>query len=205
MAEHPATGLHVLPGPESLEDVSRIEPEPLRRVITLLGESFDHTVIDTSKSFHVCDMVAMERADLILLVVQSDLINLYNSARLLGLFRRLDGLDERVRVILNRAGSDAGTISLKKVSDTLGKPVLCQIPNSYRAFHAARTYGSPLDRRGGGKRVRSALEELTRLVRRELDPHAVGRPASEAASRRSRLWSNLVGNRGNGSLQPAGA
>lgn len=198
------TGLFVLPGPETIEDSGRIEPEPLGSVLGMLAELFDHVVVDTSKALHVTDMIALERADRILLVVQSDLVNLYHSARLLGLFKRLDRLDERIRVILNRAGSEAGSISTKKVEGTLGKPVYAQIPNAFRAFQDARTYGKPIDRRGAGKRARPAIEELARRLRAEFAPATTILPAADPACDRNGFWSSLAGERG-GRVHPATA
>lgn len=202
LIHHAESGLYVLPGPDTIEDSGRVEPEPLGCVLSMLVEMFDYLVIDTSKALHVTDMLALERADRILLLVQSDLVNLYHSARLLGLFRRLDGLDERVRVILNRAGSESGSISTKKVEGTLGKPVFAQIPNAFKAFQDARTYGSLIERRGAGKRARLALEDLARSLRAEFAPKPAPNRASEASSRRAGFWSGRVGDK-SGSLHPA--
>lgn len=205
MSEHAATGLHVLPGPRELEDVGRVEPEAVRRLIDQIVLCFEFAVIDTSKALQVTDMIALERADLVLLVVQSDLIHLYHSARMLALFRRMDGLDERVSIVLNRVGSDAGSISTRKVEDTLGRPVLCQIPNTFRAFHDARTHGRPLDYRGAARRVCPAFEELARLVRARIDPLGAQPSAPEVAGRLGRLWSSLVGPGDGGPCHPARA
>ena len=57
----------------AMEDAAKIEPEMLRRVMSLLKTAFPTIVIDTSKGLQSTDFVAFEMADVILLLVQFDL------------------------------------------------------------------------------------------------------------------------------------
>src|SRR5262249_8148852 len=104
MTRH-ASGLYVLPRPQSIEDIARVEPDTLHRLLGLLKATFGTVVIDTSKGLQTSDFAALEVADVILVVVQLDLTCLRNTARLLGLFRQFDGLNDRVKLVANRAGS----------------------------------------------------------------------------------------------------
>jgi pilus assembly protein CpaE len=51
-----------------------------------------------------------------------------------------EGLSDKVKVIINRAGSDfmEGDISLKKAEETIGKPIFWQIPNDAKPMLSSR-------------------------------------------------------------------
>ena len=67
MTRH-ASGLYVLPHPVAIEDVAKIDPETLQRLLGLLKAAFGTLVIDTSKGLQSSDFVAFEIADVILMV-----------------------------------------------------------------------------------------------------------------------------------------
>ncbi len=138
------SGLFVLPRPIALEDAAKIDPEALRRVIGLLKAVCSTVVIDASKALQASDFVAFESSDLILLVVQLELNCLRNSARLLQLFRQMEGMIERVRIVVNRDGSREFEISARKAEEVLNLPVSWQIPNAVKEFASARARGVPL-------------------------------------------------------------
>ena len=80
-------------------------------------------------------------ADVILIVLQLDLTCLRNTARLLQLFQQFDGLPERVKLVVNRAGSHESEISLKKAEETLQMPISWQIPNATKSVHRGAGQG----------------------------------------------------------------
>ena len=139
-----ATGLYVLPHPAALEDAAKIEPETLKRLLGLLRAAFPSLVIDTSKGLQSSDFVAFEMADVILMVIVLDLTCLRNTARLLNLFHQFEGMAERVKLVVNRAGSVESEISLKKAEETLKMPISWQIPVAAKPFQNARIRGVPL-------------------------------------------------------------
>ncbi len=103
-------------------------------------------------------MVALEMANHILLVTQLDLPCLRNVVRLMMSFNEMEGIGEKVKIVVNRAGLDNGHITLKKAEETIGKEIFWQLPNDYRTMIEARNNGVPLDRavaQGGHHAVRS--------------------------------------------------
>lgn len=155
-----ASGAYVLPRPVAMEDVARIDPESLRRVIGLLKAVFQTVIIDTSKGLQASDFVALEMADEILVLVQFDLNCLRNTARLLGLFRQFEGMMDRVKIVANRVGSCAGDVSPKKATEALAMPIAWQIPNDFRAFSEARAQGVMIEDVARGGRIHRALLEI---------------------------------------------
>ncbi|APW59835.1 AAA family ATPase [Paludisphaera borealis] len=155
------SGLYVLPHPVAMEDAAKIDPESLRRFLMLLKSAFPALVIDTSKGLQASDFVAFEMADVILIVVTLDLTCLRNTARLLNLFRQFDGMVDRVKIVVNRAGSFENEISLSKAEETLKAPIFRQIPNASKPFQASRIKGAPLSEAAPGTRVYQDFLELT--------------------------------------------
>jgi len=139
-----SSGLFLLPRPVQLEDIALITPEDLQRVIGLLKATFTHLVLDLSKSYSPIDLMALEMAQHILLVTQLDLPCLRNVVRLMMSFGEMEGMAEKVKIVVNRTGLESGQITLKKAQDTIGKEVFWQLPNDYRTMIEVRNNGVPL-------------------------------------------------------------
>jgi pilus assembly protein CpaE len=137
--------LELLPHPVGIEEIGLIHEEHLQRLIGLLRASYSHLVLDLSKSFTVTDLTAMRMSDVILLVAQLELTSVRNAVRILHTLGAEENLGEKVRVVLNRVGSDFwGDISLKKAEETIGKPIFWQIANDSKAMIGSRNAGVPL-------------------------------------------------------------
>jgi pilus assembly protein CpaE len=174
------SGLYVLPHPIAMEDAAKIDPDALRRLLTLLKAAFPSVIIDTSKGLQSSDFVAFEMADVILVVLQLDLTCLRNTARLMQLFQQFDGLPERVKLVVNRSGSHDAEISQKKAEETLRMPISFHVPNATKLFFAARAKGVPIDAIATGSKPHQAILQIARTVR----PY----PAAEEAKLRRGLF-----------------
>lgn len=139
-----ASGLYLLPRPVQLQDSDLVSTEDLHRVFGLLKATFSHLIIDLSKSYSPLDMVAMSAATDVLLITQLDLPCLRNIVRLMMSFEEIDGLKDKIKVVVNRSGLDNGQISLKKAQETIGREIFWQLPNDYRVMVNVRNNGSPL-------------------------------------------------------------
>jgi len=101
-------------------------------------------IVDLSKGFTPIDLVAMQSAEHVLLVTQLDLPCLRNIVRLMMSFEEVEGLKDKVHLVVNRAGLANGQISLKKAQETVGRDVFWQLPNDYRVMIEMRNNGVPL-------------------------------------------------------------
>ncbi|HBO43347.1 MAG TPA: pilus assembly protein CpaE [Planctomycetaceae bacterium] len=139
-----SSGLYLLPRPVQLEDAALITQEDIQRVIGLLKASFTHVVLDLSKSYNPVDLIALEMASHILLVIQLDLPCLRNVVRLMASFKEMGNLADKVKILVNRAGLEQGQITLKKAEETIGRQIYWQLPNDYRTMIEVRNNGVPL-------------------------------------------------------------
>ncbi len=159
-----SSGLYLLPRPVQLQDVKLINPESLRRVFGLLKATFTHIVIDTSKAFTESDLAALELANDVLIVAQLDLPCLRNLVRLTMSFDEIEGLKDRVKVIINRVGLESGQIKLKKARETIGRDIYFQIPNDYRTMVEVRNNGVPLIEQAPKAPITVAMQQLADML-----------------------------------------
>lgn len=155
-----SSGMYLLPRPVELRDTAGITDESLRKVIGLLKASFTHLVIDLSKSYSDVDMAAIDSASKVLLVTQLDLPCLRNVVRLMMSFEEIEGLQEKVEIVVNRAGLESGQISLKKAKETLGRDIFALLPNDYRTMVEVRNNGVPLINQAPKAPITQAFRDL---------------------------------------------
>ena len=159
-----ASGLYLLPRPVQLEDISLITPDDLRRVIGLLKATFTHLILDLSKSYGPIDLIGLEMANHILLVTQLDLPCLRNVVRLMMSFGEMEGITDKVKIIVNRAGLESGQITLKKAEETIGKEIFWQLPNDYRTMVDVRNNGVPLIEQAPKAAITQSFTGLAKLL-----------------------------------------
>jgi pilus assembly protein CpaE len=176
-----SSGLYLLPRPVELSDALAINQDSIRKVIQLMKASFTHLVIDLSKTYSENDMAAIKAADRVLLVTQLDLPCLRNVVRLLMSFDEIEGLKDKVEIIVNRAGLDSGQISLKKAKETLGRELFALLPNDYRTMVEVRNNGKPLIVQAPKAPITLAIREVaTKLFGAKPGSEAAGADTSES-------------------------
>ena len=183
-----SSGLYLLPRPVELHDTVAITEDSIRKVIGLLKASFTHLVIDLSKTYSAIDMAAIENASQVVLVTQLDLPCLRNVVRLMMSFEEIDGLHNKVEIVVNRAGLDAGQISLKKAKETIGREVFALIPNDYRTMVEVRNNGVPLIDQAPKAAVTQAFRELCIKLLGETEVDGDQAANRNSASKWKKFW-----------------
>lgn len=184
---HHECGAFLLPRPVQMEDAGGIGPDELRRVLALLKATFTHVVIDISKNYGPLDMAAIGASDLVLLVTQLDLPCLRNIVRLMQYFDHIEGLADKVKVIVNRLGLEDTQISLGKALETIGREIYWQIPNDYSSMVESRNNGVPLIMQAPRAKVTRSIEDLAR----QLDASAAPPAEATEEKRKKGLFSFL--------------
>jgi pilus assembly protein CpaE len=164
-----SSGLYLLPRPVQLEDIGLITPDDLQRVIGLLKATFTHVVLDLSKAYTATDLIALEMANHILLTTQLDLPCLRNVVRLTMSFSNMEGMADKVKIVVNRVGLDSGQITLKKAEETIGKKIFWQLPNDYRSMIEARNNGVPLIDNSPKAAITQSLIAMSKVLTGDVD------------------------------------
>jgi pilus assembly protein CpaE len=162
LIRHEATGLSLLAHPMQMQDVGLIHEDHLQRLLNLLRASYTHLVLDLSKGLTPTDLTALRMADTILLVAQLELSSLRNVVRMLLTLGTEEGLSDKVKVVMNRVGSDflEGDISLSKAEETIGKPIFWRLPNDSKPMIGSRNAGVPLIQHAPKSKVQQSLVGL---------------------------------------------
>ena len=105
-------------------------------------------------------MVAIEASTYVMLLTQLDLPCLRNVVRLLASFERYEGVAERVKVVVNRAGLEKSQISLEKAEQTIGGEIFARISNNYVVISECRNNGIPLLEQAPKAAITQQIEEL---------------------------------------------
>ncbi|MCU0880536.1 MAG: response regulator [Pirellulaceae bacterium] len=188
-----SSGLYLLPRPVQLQDTSLVTPEDLTRVLGLLKASFTHMILDLSKSYNALDMVALKSAKDILLITQLDLPCLRNVVRLMMSFNEVEGLAEKVRIVVNRVGLDNGQISLKKAQETMGREIYWQLPNDYKTMVEVRNNGVPLVEQAPRASITQAISTLVDSL---MSDKAAAGKANVDPSKAGSTWLSFLGGKG---------
>ncbi|MGC6441655.1 MAG: AAA family ATPase [Rubripirellula sp.] len=183
------TGLFLLPRPVDLIEAEFISEESIKHVIDLMKESFTHLIIDVSKSYNELDKVAMEAANRVLLITQLDLPCLRNSVRMLMNFDESDAVKDKVDIVVNRTGFEAGQISLRKAKETLNREIYFQIPNDFRTMVDGRNNGVPLITQSPKAGITQAFRRLVDQLSQKVSESPIIAPVDEAEVRGwKRFW-----------------
>jgi len=188
-----SSGLYLLPRPVQLEDIPLITPDDLQRVIGLLKATFTHLVLDLSKGYTAIDLIALKMANHVLLATQLDLSCLRNVVRLMMSFGKMDGLADKVKIVVNRVGLENGQITLKKAEDTIGKKIYWQLPNDYRTMIEARNNGVPLIASAPRAAIVQSLIGLAKALSGDGTAHAADAGVKKGFGRWFKLWPSKRG------------
>jgi pilus assembly protein CpaE len=166
LVKHNATGLSVLRHPMELSEVSSIHEGHVERILNLLKISYTHLVLDLSKALLPTDIMSLRMSDLILLVTQLELSSLRNVVRLVHTLSTEGDLGDRIRVVVNRAGSEhlEEGITIKKAEEVIGKPIFWQVPNDSKAMLTSRVNGMPLVKHSPKSRAQQSIQGLAQTI-----------------------------------------
>jgi pilus assembly protein CpaE len=184
-------GLYLLPRPVELDDAALVTPESLRRVYALLKASFSHVVVDLSKGYNPLDLATLECCNTALLVAQLDLPCLRNVVRLKKSFRNLEGLDEKVKIVVNRNMPDEGTIRSKKAQEIVGQEFFWHLPNDYRVMVEVSNNGIPLIEHAPRAEITQSLIAMSKALCGDDGTHASSTKQREGSTPVIGKWLNF--------------
>jgi pilus assembly protein CpaE len=75
-------------------------------------------------------------------------------------FGEIEGLKDKVKIVINRVGLDAAQISSKKAQETIGREIFWELPNDYRTMSEVRNNGVPLIEQAPKAAITQSIVEL---------------------------------------------
>jgi pilus assembly protein CpaE len=160
-----ASGLAFLARPERPEHAEMVSAEAFRRVLDLLNQAYEYTVVDCATTYDDRTLAVLDRADTILLLVTPEVGALINATIFLDLAQVLGYPRERVRIVLNRYDSQVG-ISVGDAESAFSRPVEFRIPSRGRDLASTLNAGVPIITAQPGSEVAKVIGQIAEVVTR---------------------------------------
>lgn len=135
-------GIAVIAAPEKIAPLEAVEVDQLMRVLDLARRQYGHVVLDLPGNWANWTLSAIDKADLILLVVDLSIGSLRQARRRLTLFEET-GIDPgRIRIVANRIEKRMfRTIGVQDAADALHYPVFATVHSDYAVVQSAQDQG----------------------------------------------------------------
>jgi pilus assembly protein CpaE len=157
------SGVRILPAPTRPSDWRNLTAAHVRDVVDVLAQTHDFVVLDTPGTFNEIVAAAIEVGTMILLVTTLDMASIKDTVLALEmLHERFGNDDDRIKVVLNRAGMDTG-VREKDVERTLDSDLWWRIPQDNEVMRAAQL-GRPIVMSRPNSRVSLEIREMARAL-----------------------------------------
>lgn len=157
------SGVRILPAPTRPSDWRNLSAQHIRDVVDVLAQTHDFVILDTPGTFNEIVAAAIEVGTMILLVTTLDMASIKDTVLALEMLHERFGNDEeRIKVVLNRAGMDTG-VREKDVERTLDSPLWWRIPQDNEVVKAAQL-GRPIVMSRPNSKVSLEIREIARAL-----------------------------------------
>jgi len=157
------SGVHILPAPTRPSDWRNLTSAHIRDVVDVLSQTHDFVILDTPGTFNEIVAAAIEVGTMILLITTLDMASIKDTVLALEmLHERFGEDDERIKVVLNRAGMDTG-VREKDVERTLDTELWWRIPQDNEVVKAAQL-GRPIVMSRPNSKVSVEIREIARAL-----------------------------------------
>jgi pilus assembly protein CpaE len=168
---HHSSGVQVLDGPENLGEASRITPELVQEVISVLRTMFDYTIIDTGGQLFGCNLAAFDQSDQILFTTVLSVPALRIAKRYLSALSGEGFGPGRVKLLVNRH-IPKDEIKVSDAEKVLGATVYHALPNSFADVRISINKGVPLVLHLPKAPFSKAMEQLARQICQDVETAA---------------------------------
>lgn len=174
---HTVFGFDFLPAVLRPQQSPHLDPTQVKQVLNLLEQDYDYLIIDAGKSFSEIALATLSQANLILLILTSDIHSVYQAKFAIEVLQTLHFPLKMLRIVLNRAGASA-SISWQEIRTSLPIEIIAKIPSEGKAVSQSVNRGIPIvidsPRAKTTEAIKNFAKALTStedlyLVRQEID------------------------------------
>ncbi len=154
--------VRVLPAPFEPSEWHTITPPQMEKIITVLAQTHDFVVLDTAATFNDLVAVALDKANIVLLVTSMDISSIKNTVVVLKLLASSSFPQEKVKLTINHA-SATNTLKEEDVKNVLKQEVFWRIPYD-EGVAASVQLGKPVVMARPGARVSQSILDLAAVL-----------------------------------------
>jgi len=181
MLRHPS-GLRVLAAPARPDQAVSVTAQMLLTIYAVLRQEFDFIVVDAPPAFTAEVIATVDVADWICMVAMFDALSLKNTRLGLDTLELMGHPRERVRVVLNRAGTNVGIADAEAV-EILGRAPDVLVPSD-REIPVSINDGIPITLSGSRSQAAAAIRSLAEMFLTDLGAEPAA-PAPSAPRQRA--------------------
>jgi pilus assembly protein CpaE len=123
------SGLRVLLAPVRPEDAEAVTASRIKGILSLLRQSADFVIIDTSSTFNDASLSALDESDIVYAVTMMDVASIKNTRISVQKLKQLAYHKGLLRFVLNRADSKV-FLSVNDVETAVGGQIISRIPST---------------------------------------------------------------------------
>jgi pilus assembly protein CpaE len=151
--------LDLLLAPLHPQYADAVQPHHIKDILSHLHKSHIYTICDLSSGLSEQNLTVMDMADVIIMVATPELITLRTVARSYKFLVALYPGEDKIRLVLNRAGSGMAT---NQIEDIVGLPISYFLPSGGVAPVRAANSGRPLTVVDPGNNLSHAIENIAK-------------------------------------------
>jgi pilus assembly protein CpaE len=188
LAPHPC-GVSVLSAPIKIEDIEKLTPDLLEKILNLFTHHFDYIFIDGGYRLTDALIPLIDASSYLFITTTLELISLRSASRCLEILEKLNFSPEKIKIVINRYNAKHEALTIDKAKKILKFDIVDFIPNDYETASKSVNMGqsivdvapnSLLDKKiqafahkietnfSEGKQSSSLLETLTQHIRKVL-------------------------------------
>lgn len=158
-----SNNLGVLAAPLEAHEAEDVKPQELAEILHLLGQRYEHIILDLPHTFDPVTVAALDLVDDIFLVLTLDIPGIRNTKRALKVFDNLGYPRQKIRVVVNRWSKNIDE-ELQKVESHLGARLIGFVPNDYRKVMDSINLGRPLVQTEPTSKIALEIKRIAGLI-----------------------------------------
>lgn len=139
-----ASGLAVLPSPESPFEWRGITGDRMQRLVQYLARRFDAVLVDTSATLSEVNVAVLEASSLVLWITTPEYASVRDALHALRAVRSIGLPEDRIRVVLNVASPEI-EVRPKVIEEALARQIFWTVPYDRDLRHGAQVGRSLVD------------------------------------------------------------
>jgi pilus assembly protein CpaE len=158
-----SNNLAVVAAPQEPHEAEDVKPQDLSEILHLLGQRYEHIILDLPHTFDPLTVAALDLVDDIFLVMTLDIPGIRSTKRALKVFDNLGYPRHKMRIVVNRWSKNIDG-ELQKVESHLGERLVGFVPNDYRKVMDSINLGRPLVQSEPASKIALEIKRIAGLI-----------------------------------------
>ena len=159
-----ASGVSILPSPMKIEEIERLTPETIEKLLNIFLKYSDHIVIDGG--YRLADVLIplIDASSYLFVTCTLELISLRSASRCLDILDRLNYSPDKIKIIVNRFNSKHEAITIDKAREILKYELVHFFGNDYETASRSVNLGQSVAEAAKGSRLDLQFMELSKKI-----------------------------------------